>query len=26
MFKKIIAVYTENHTESINTKCRVTDR
>jgi len=25
LFKEIIAVYTENHTEPINTKCRVTD-
>jgi hypothetical protein len=25
LFKKIIAVYTENHAECINTKCRVTD-
>jgi len=25
LFKEIIAVYTENHTEPINTKYRVTD-
>jgi hypothetical protein len=25
LFKEIIAVYCENHTKPINTKCRVTD-
>jgi hypothetical protein len=25
LFKKITAVYSENHTKPINTKCRVTD-
>jgi hypothetical protein len=25
LFKKIIAIYTENHTKPINTRCRVTD-
>jgi hypothetical protein len=25
LFKEIIVVYAENHTKSINTKCRVTD-
>jgi len=24
LFKEIIAVYTENHTKAINTKCRLT--
>jgi hypothetical protein len=25
LFKEIIAVYSENHTKAINTKCSVTD-
>jgi hypothetical protein len=25
LFKEIIAVYSENHTEPINTKCSITD-